>query len=181
MPETEQRNAKLVLSLCALILGMVLLVCASPSLYNLFCRATGVGGTTQRAAKAPGEVSSRVITVRFNADTDPGLGWKFRPEQANAKVHVGESKLALFYAENESDKTVTGTAVYNVTPAKVGLYFTKIQCFCFTRQTLRPHEKAHFPVSFFVDPGILTDPNMQDVDTITLSYTFFPVKQPGKS
>ncbi len=170
------RNTSLALSLMAIAMGMAMLAYASVPLYSLFCRVTGVGGTTQRATQAPSQISDRIITVRFNTDIDPSLPWTFRPEQRSMRVHIGERSLAFFTASNDGERAVTGTAVYNVTPHAAGLYFNKIQCFCFTRQTLKAHAKARFPVSFFVDPGLLSDPETRDLDTITLSYTFFPVK-----
>jgi cytochrome c oxidase assembly protein subunit 11 len=166
-----------VLALLGVIAVMGGLVAASVPLYRLFCAATGYGGTTQRADAAPAdEVMGRLITVRFNSETAPDLPWEFRPEQLQVKVHPGEQKLAVFRAVNRSAEPVTGTATYNVTPNKAGLYFDKLQCFCFSKQHLNPGESAELTVSFFVDPDIVKDPNTTDVDTITLSYTMFRAK-----
>jgi len=159
------------------VLAMVGLTAASVPLYRLFCQATGYGGTTQRASAAPDKaVADRLITVRFNADQAPDLGWEFRPLQASVQVHPGEEKVVAYRAVNLTKAPVTGTATYNVTPVKAGIYFDKLQCFCFTKQHLEPGQSADLSVSFFVDPDIVKDPNTRDVDTITLSYTMFRAK-----
>ena len=164
-------------ALVVVVLAMVGLTAASVPLYRLFCQATGYGGTTQRASAAPDkEVAGRLITVRFNADQAPDLGWEFRPLQASVQVHPGEEKVIAYRAVNLTKEPVTGTATYNVTPVKAGIYFDKLQCFCFTRQHLEPGQSADLSVSFFVDPDIVKDPNTRDVDTITLSYTMFRAK-----
>jgi len=161
-----------------LVVGCMLgLVVASVPLYRLFCSVTGYNGTTQRAASAPrAAVPGRVITVRFDANTAPGLDWEFRPVQSAVQVHPGETKTIAYRAVNRGSTAVVGTATFNVTPAKTGLYFDKLQCFCFTRQTLAPGESKDLTVTFFVDPDIVKDPNNADVDTITLSYTMFRAK-----
>ena len=159
--------------LLAVVVGMVGLSYAAVPLYRLFCQATGYGGTTQVAEVAPGQVSKRTMTVRFNADIAPDLAWSFRPAQREVAVRIGEEGLAFYDAVNESEEAVTGTAVFNVTPLKAGPYFSKIDCFCFTEQVLAPGERATMAVSFFIDPDILDDPNMFDLETITLSYTFY--------
>lgn len=164
-----------VLSLLAIVAGMAMLSYASVPLYRLFCEATGFEGTPARATEGPGKVYDRTITIRYNTDTASDLPWKFLPPKRPDVVKVGEVRLTAFSAENRSDKPITGTATFNVTPDKAGQYFTKIQCFCFDQQTLNPHEKVSMPVTFFVDPAIMNDPNLDDVDTITLSYTFFKV------
>ena len=147
---------------------------ASIPLYRMFCQATGLNGTTQRGTVAPGAVD-RQIRVDFDTNVAPNLPWKFAPENPSETVAIGARDMAFFTATNTSDHAITGTATYNVTPAQAGKYFTKIQCFCFTQQTLKPGETARMPVIFFVDPKILTDPDANDVETITLSYTFYPV------
>jgi cytochrome c oxidase assembly protein subunit 11 len=147
---------------------------ASVPLYRIFCQATGLNGTTSRALQAPGAVDHQV-TVAFDTNVNPKLPWSFHPENPEDKVDVGGRDLAFFTATNNSDHPITGTATFNVTPAQVGKYFKKIQCFCFTQQTLKPHETARMPVIFFVDPGMLSDPDTSDIQTITLSYTFYPV------
>jgi cytochrome c oxidase assembly protein subunit 11 len=161
----------------AIVAVMVTLVGFSVPLYRLFCGATGYNGTTQRATVAPtNEVANRTITVRFNATVAPGLAWQFRPEKVAVDVHPGETMIAHFRAVNYSGKPMTGTATFNVTPSKAGLYFDKLQCFCFSAQHLEPGQSADLPVQFFVDPDIVNDPNTTDVDTITLSYTMFRAK-----
>jgi len=166
-----------VLSLAAVVAGMIGLSFASVPLYRLFCQATGLGGTTQRAAAAPGVVADALITVRFDAETAADLGWDFRPVVAELKVHPGEEREVFFRATNRSAGPVTGTATYNVTPAKSGIYFDKLQCFCFNAQQLGPGESRDMGVVFFVDPDLLTDPGTSDVHTITLSYTMFRAPQ----
>ncbi len=159
--------------LTSIIVGMLGLTAASVPLYRLFCQATGYGGTTQRAAQAPG-ARDKTIKVNFNADVAAGMPWSFTPESGEIQIPIGEEHLAFYRAKNNGTRPITGTATFNVTPDKVGYYFTKIECFCFTEQTLGPGESAEMPVSFFVDPAILDDPDAQDVRSITLSYTFFP-------
>jgi cytochrome c oxidase assembly protein subunit 11 len=169
----HRRNRTMLISLLALAFGMIGLAYASVPLYSLFCQVTGFGGTTQRASAAPGTVLDRVVTVRFNADVNSGLPWSFRPNQREVKVRLGETALVSYRAENRSKEPVTGTAVFNVTPEKTGAYFNKIECFCFTEQVLNPGEGVDMPVAFFVDPALASDPNLEDVTTITLSYTFY--------
>jgi cytochrome c oxidase assembly protein subunit 11 len=172
-----RRNRNTVLSLLVVLGVMTGLVSVSVPLYRIFCAATGYEGTTQRASTAPlTEVKNRLITVRFNAETAPGLPWTFEPEQLEVTVHPGEQKLVAYRAINHASQGVTGKATYNVTPDKAGLYFDKLQCFCFTQQYLGPGKSAELWVSFFVDPDIVKDPNTSDVDTITLSYTMFRSK-----
>ncbi|WP_174298632.1 cytochrome c oxidase assembly protein [Sphingomonas bacterium] len=148
---------------------------ASVPLYRLFCQATGLNGTTNRGKQAPGATGA-AITVSFDTNVAPHMPWRFRPEAPSDTVDVGARDMAFFTATNTSDHPITGTATYNVVPEQVGKYFTKIQCFCFTQQTLAPGETARMPVIFYVDPRILTDPDTRDVQNITLSYTFFPVE-----
>ena len=158
--------------------GMIGLTYASVPLYSMFCKATGFGGTTQRADAAPETTTGKFITIRFDANTAESLGWNFHPVQALMKVKIGEPNLARYSATNVTGKKLTGSAVFNVTPAEAGAYFNKIQCFCFTEQTLKPGESADFPVEFFVDPAMLDDPDSKSISEITLSYTFFPVDKP---
>lgn len=169
----------------AMIAGFVIcfmtgLAFASVPLYRLFCQATGLNGTTNRGKEAPG-ATGKTITVSFDTNVAPGMPWRFRPEAPSDGVDVGARDMAFFTATNTSDHTITGTATYNVTPEQVGKYFTKIQCFCFTQQTLKPGETARMPVIFYVDPKILADPDTKDVQDITLSYTFFPAGAVGAS
>ncbi len=152
---------------------------ASVPLYRMFCQVTGFGGTTQKAigGSAPGAVGSQTMSVRFDANHSPSLPWKFHQEVNREIVKVGEQEIAFFIAKNLSDKPVSGTASFNVTPNQAGKYFTKIQCFCFTKQTLQPGQQVRMPVVFYVDPAILKDPAARDVEEITLSYTFYPVDE----
>jgi cytochrome c oxidase assembly protein subunit 11 len=173
----RRRNDTTVVLLAAVVVGMVGLSFASVPLYRLFCQATGFGGTTQRAAAAPGAISDAVVTVRFDAATAPELGWEFRPLEQAVQVHPGEQREVFFRATNRAAETVTGTATYNVTPTKTGIYFDKLQCFCFNAQQLGPGESRDMGVVFFVDPDLLTDPGTSDVRTITLSYTMFRAPQ----
>lgn len=172
----HKRNRRLLAGLLCFIGGMVALTFASAPLYRVFCQATGFGGTTQTAKAAPGATGARPVEILFNADVAPGLNWAFEPEQRHMTVRPGEQSLALFRATNRSDHEITGTATYNVTPDAAGLYFDKIQCFCFSEQRLGPGETAELPVTFFVDPAIAADPNARDIPAITLSYTFFQAK-----
>lgn len=155
---------------------MTALAFASVPLYRLFCQQTGYGGTTQVAIAPAGEVRDRFIKVQFNADVSPELPWRFVPLQHEMLVRVGQSTLAFYEAENLSDKPIKGMAVYNVTPDKAGVYFNKVECFCFIEQTLEPKKKVSMPVQFFIDPKFADDKNVDDITTITLSYTFFPYK-----
>lgn len=173
-PAASRRNARTALVLTCVFAGMVGLSFAAVPLYRLFCQVTGFGGTTQVAEVAP-EAVAETIKVRFNADRSPELPWAFKPSQVEVEVKVGERAMAYYTAENLADRAVSGTATFNVTPLKAGKYFSKIACFCFTEQTLQPGERVDMPVDYFVDPAILDDPNMADVTTITLSYTFFPM------
>ena len=175
-PRRPKSHARTVIPLLLVLLAMSGLTAASVPLYRVFCKATGFGGTTQTASAAPGTVSDKWVWVRFNADVAPGLPWAFEPEQHEMKVHPGEQMLALFRATNKSDRAITGTATYNVQPDAAGLYFDKVQCFCFTKQTLQPGETAELPVTFFVDPAMMSDRNAKDIAAITLSYTFFQAK-----
>jgi cytochrome c oxidase assembly protein subunit 11 len=173
----SKANRRLGLALISIVVAMVGAAYASVPLYQLFCRVTGFGGTTQVAETAPTAVGERVFHIRFNADVDPKLPWAFQPVEREVTVKVGESSLAFFRARNLSAHATAGTATFNVTPLKAGQYFNKVQCFCFTEQRLEPGASMDMPVSFFVDPAIVEDPNLDEVKTITLSYTFFPDEQ----
>jgi len=169
----RRRNGTTVVLLVSVVMGMAGLAFASVPLYRLFCQATGFAGTTQRAAAAPREIAGPVVTVRFDAETAADLPWEFRPLTASVQVHPGEQREVLYRAINHSAAAVTGTATFNVTPMKSGIYFDKLQCFCFTEQLLGPGESRDMGVTFFVDPDLATDPGTRDVRTITLSYTMF--------
>ena len=173
----SRRNAPVALLLGGLVAGMIGLSFAAVPLYRLFCQVTGFGGTTQVAAEAPASISDRLVTIRFNADVNPELPWRFQPEQPEVTVKVGEQGLAFYKARNIAERPVTGTATFNVTPLKAGPYFAKVECFCFQEQRLAAGEEIEMPVSFFVDPAILEDRNLDEVKTITLSYTFFPAPE----
>lgn len=172
----KRKNRLFLGGLFGLVFGMVGLAYASVPLYALFCQVTGFGGTTQRADAAPERQVDRVIKVRFNADVNNALPWRFKPEQRELTVKLGEMGLAAYQASNRADRPTVGTALYNVTPDKAGKYFNKIECFCFTEQVLEPGQSVDMPVAFFVDPALAEDPAMEDVTTITLSYTFFRAK-----
>ncbi len=159
-------------------LGMLGLAYASVPLYRMFCQATGFGGTTQRAEAPPAETSGKSVSIRFDANTSGNLAWSFHPVQTVMTVKLGEQNMAHYRAVNTSGKTVTGTAVFNVTPESAGIYFNKIQCFCFTEQTLAAGQSIDMPVVFFVDPALADDADTKLIDTITLSYTFYPVEKP---
>jgi cytochrome c oxidase assembly protein subunit 11 len=168
-----RRHGTTVILLVAVIAFMGGLTAAAVPLYRIFCAATGYEGTTQRASAAPQDVSTAVITVRFNAEIDSGLAWEFRPLVDEVKVHPGEQQQVFFRAKNLSSQGITGRAVYNVTPTKSGIYFDKLQCFCFSNQYLAPGESKDMGVVFFVDPDLLKDPDTSDIHTITLSYSMF--------
>ena len=169
-----RRRGGTVLILLSVVAGMTGLSFASVPLYRIFCGATGLGGTTQRAAAAPGgTISGTPVRVSFDAQTAPGLDWEFRPLTPAATVAPGAPTQVFFRAVNRSATPVTARAVYNVAPAKIGIYFDKLQCFCFSNQTLRPGESTDMGVVFFVDPGMLKDRDTREVRSITLSYTMF--------
>lgn len=173
------KNRRVALGASCAVLAMVGLSFASVPLYDLFCRVTGYGGTTQTASGDRVEVIDRQVTVRFDASTNAGLPWQFRAAQKPMKVQVGETNLAFYKAANLADRETLGTATFNVTPLKAGQYFVKIDCFCFTEQRLKPGEAVDMPVSFYIDPAIAEDPNLDDTNTVTLSYTFFPKEDEG--
>jgi len=169
----KRSNTLLAGGLAAVMAGMAGLSFAAVPLYRMFCEATGYAGTPQiRGAAGPGATAGGML-VRFNANTSPGLPWRFAPGESAARVRLGEDRLAFYVGSNQSAQAVTGTATYNVTPEKAGRYFHKTQCFCFDEQTLAPGQEMDFPLSFWVDPAIATDPDTRDVREITLSYTFF--------
>lgn len=154
---------------------------AAVPFYRLFCSATGYGGTTQTALHAPATRGVRRIAVHFDANVAPGLSWRFAPETPDIMVLPGETRTIFFHAENLSDHATWGQARFNVTPDQAGAWFDKISCFCFSEQTLKPHEKAEWPVVFFLDPKLDQDQTMDAVGAITLSYTFFASPRPVKS
>ncbi|MEL6817390.1 MAG: cytochrome c oxidase assembly protein [Pseudomonadota bacterium] len=177
-PERRRADARIALSCLAFFGAMVGLAYASVPLYELFCRVTGYGGTTQRADVAPVEVIDREITVRFDANVGQGLGWDFAPEERSVTMKIGELAEMAYVAGNPLSKASTGSATFNVTPQAAGAYFNKMECFCFTETTLESGESMEMPVVFFVDPDIVNKPEMDGINTITLSYTFFRIDDP---
>jgi cytochrome c oxidase assembly protein subunit 11 len=173
---SPRRNLTVALSMAGLALGMVGMSYAAVPLYQIFCQVTGYGGTTQRAEQTPDTVLERKITVRFDANVGRGMGWKFKPVQRMLELKIGETALAFYEARNVTKTKLTGTATFNVSPEAAGSYFNKVECFCFTEQTLEAGERADMPVTFFIDPEIVNDPEAKNIQEITLSYTFFPVK-----
>jgi cytochrome c oxidase assembly protein subunit 11 len=171
----QRSNRKTAAIMSVIVAAMVGLAFASAPLYRAFCEATGFGGTPLRAEKAPGAIPGQV-RIRFDANTHPGLPWRFEPEQTTVAVAPGAQTKIFYRAQNLSARAWTGQAAYNVSPDQVGKYFKKIQCFCFTEQTLKAGEKVDMPVVFFVDPAIKHDPDTKNIDEITLSYTFYPVE-----
>jgi cytochrome c oxidase assembly protein subunit 11 len=175
-------NRRTALALGGVAAGMVGASFAAVPLYRLFCQVTGYGGTTQRAERAPAAPGARVITVRFDANVAGNdLPWIFAPVAREMRVRVGEENLAFFRATNQARVATSGQATFNVTPFKAGPYFNKIACFCFSEQTLEARQSVEMPVSFFIDPAIASDANTADVDTITLSYTFFRAEPANSS
>lgn len=178
-PRSLSRNSGLALGLLLVVGGMVGMAYAAVPLYDLFCEVTGYGGTTRRAEAADGRSAERRIIVRFDANV-VGLPWTFRPAQPELTVQVGEVATVVYVAENRSDRAATGTATFNVAPGQAGPYFNKLECFCFTEQTLQPGERVEMPVQFFVSADMAEDRAMRPVRAITLSYTFFPVAAAGQ-
>lgn len=179
--ERADKNRKTAKIVVGVVAGMLGLSFAAVPAYRAFCQITGFDGTTQRADKEADRVLERKITIRFDATVSQGLPWTFKPEQVDQTLHVGETGLAFYRAANLTDAPITGRATFNVQPAKAGIYFKKIECFCFTEQTLKPGEAVSMPVTYFIDPAIASDPNLDDVQTITLAYTFFPWDDDGTS
>ena len=170
-------NTRLALAIISIFVGMILLTMASVPIYKVFCKITGYGGTTQIAYKSTDKKGTKVIKVRFDANIDDKLPWRFTTKQNEISVKTGENAIAFYYAENISDKPIIGTAVYNVTPHLAAPYFNKIECFCFQEQLLNPGQKALMPVTFFIDPELENDPQLKDLDTITLSYSFYKIME----
>ena len=182
MPKDPRRNRKVAMMAATFAAFMLAMGFAAVPLYRMFCAATGFGGTTQRANAAEAakvQVSDQHISVRFDGNVESGMPWRFGPEQVTEDMRIGERKIAYFTAENLSDHPITGIASFNVEPESAGLYFKKIQCFCFNQQTLKPHEKVRMPVLYFVDPAILKDGETKGTTQITLSYTFHDTANRG--
>ncbi len=170
------KNTKTISMVFLLVAAMVGLAFASVPLYRMFCKLTGFGGTTMLSTKLPDKMLEREVIVKFDANVSRGINWDFKPEKHQETVKLGQQGLIAFMAKNKSRLPVTGTAVYNVTPNKAGQYFHKMQCFCFGEQLLNPGEEMPMPVVFYIDPSMAEDREMDDVTSITLSYTFFPAE-----
>lgn len=182
-PDAARSNLRTGALAFAGALAMLGLGYASVPLYRLFCQVTGFGGTTMiasesKARAAAAAATGQKISIRFDATTAMGMPWTFHPSQATDTVTIGERDIATYVARNDSNQPVTGVATFNVTPEQAGKYFNKIQCFCFTEQTLQPGQEVTMPVLYFVDPAMLDDPNMKGVEQITLSYTFHRAEEP---
>ena len=178
----ENRNRRTGLIALGGALAMLGLGYASVPLYRLFCQVTGFGGTTMRVSEetaAQVQVASKTVVVRFDANVDRDMPWAFRPIQVTDTVSIGARDMAIYTAKNLSTEPITGTATFNVTPEVAGKYFSKVQCFCFTEQTLQPGQEVRMPVIYYVDPRILDDPDAKDVQEITLSYTFHVAAEEG--
>ena len=175
MADPRKAAARTALVCAAVAVGMTGAAFAAVPLYRAFCQITGFDGTPQRAAAGSDRVLGRTVQVRFDGNVR-GLAWDFRPEQVSQTVRIGETTMAIFKATNTSDRPVTGTSTFNVVPEAAGAHFRKIECFCFQEQTIAPGETVEFPVVYFVDPELVTDPDAKRIDEITLSYTFFPVE-----
>jgi cytochrome c oxidase assembly protein subunit 11 len=180
-PARRRRRDLAVAGACVIfVAAMVGMAYAAVPLYSWFCRTTGFGGTTQVAAAGPAVVLERKLSVRFDANVTGGLPWKFAPEQNSVEVKLGQVVTVLFTVTNESARETVGQASYNVSPPTVGQYFSKINCFCFTEQRLKPGERREMTVVFFVDPELAKDSDDDDLNTITLSYTMYPVREPAR-
>jgi len=178
--KTHRRNLVVATACGVFVAGMVGMAYAAVPLYTWFCRTTGFGGTTQIGQIGPAQVLDRKVTVRFDANVANGLPWKFSPERVAMDVRIGEVVTVLYRVENNSDRETVGQATYNVTPPTTGAYFVKINCFCFTEQAFKPHESRDMPVVFYVDPALVADAEQDDLNTITLSYTMYPVRAPAR-
>ncbi|HJK86236.1 MAG TPA: cytochrome c oxidase assembly protein [Candidatus Megaira endosymbiont of Nemacystus decipiens] len=174
---SKNSNRQIATSIVLLVLSMLMLSFASVPIYNLFCKATGFGGTVQRdKAYTKVEKGTKSLRIDFDANIDPALPWRFVPKNRDVKIITGENILVFYEAENLSDHDIIGTAIYNVTPLKAGKYFVKVHCFCFEEQLLKSGQKQLMPVSFFIDPEFDNDEEMNDVRNITLSYSFFKIR-----
>lgn len=174
-PDAKQKTAFL---LVGVALTMGALSFAAVPFYDWFCRVTGFAGTPSVAAAGATEILDRTVTIRFDANTDRGMAWEFRPVVNEMSLKIGETGLAFYEAYNPTDRVIAGTASFNVAPDQAGGYFTKIECFCFTEQVLQPGERVQMPVTFYVDPEIVDDAEAKFIDHITLSYTFFETPLP---
>ncbi|MBZ9654232.1 cytochrome c oxidase assembly protein [Phyllobacterium lublinensis] len=178
-PRRKVSDRTIAISCLAFFFGMVGMAFAAVPLYAMFCQVTGYGGTTQRVEQMSDTILDKKIVVRFDANTSGGLPWHFEPVQRDVTMNIGETKLIKYEARNISDQPTAGRASFNVTPQAAGAYFNKVECFCFTDTVLKPGEDLEMPVVFFVDPDIVNAPELKGVNTITLSYTFFPIEMPA--
>ncbi|MFN4037802.1 MAG: cytochrome c oxidase assembly protein [Erythrobacter sp.] len=181
--DVTRRNTRVGMMAAAGALAMLGLGYAAVPLYQMFCQVTGFGGTTMKAseedaARAAAIATGQKISVRFDASTSAGMPWAFKPTRPTQSITIGQRDIATYTARNDGSKPITGIATFNVTPEQAGKYFNKIQCFCFTEQTLAPGQEVTMPVLYYVDPAMLDDPNMAGVQQITLSYTFHRTKEP---
>ena len=179
----SEKNLRSAMMAGLFALGMLGMGYAAVPLYEVFCRVTGYGGTTQRVDEAQAatvQATNKVMSIRFDSNVNSALPWSFKPEQPTDRVTVGARDMAIYIAKNESSQPVVGTATFNVTPLLAGKYFHKVQCFCFTEQMLKPGQQMRMPVIYYVDPAILDDPETANIEEITLSYTFYPSKD-GKA
>ena len=172
-------NGVIALACGAFVVGMVGMAYAAVPLYQLFCQVTGYGGTTQRTEQYSDTVLDRTITVRFDANTSSGLPWEFKPAQRDVTMKIGETAQVAYVARNLAKSASFGRSSFNVTPQFAGAYFMKVECFCFTDTTLEPGEEIEMPVVFYIDPEIVDLPEMKNINTITLSYTFYPIDDPS--
>jgi cytochrome c oxidase assembly protein subunit 11 len=179
-PRNWKRDVRVGLAAFAFGASMFGAAYAAVPLYNLFCQVTGFGGTTMRADRPADRIIDHPIDIRFDSNVGPGLPWRFRVDTARQTIRAGETHTMTYTVTNESDQPVTGMASYNVAPAETGRFFNKLQCFCFTEQTLQPRETREFTVVYFVDPAIAGDADAKGANTITLSYTFFRQNQPPR-
>ncbi|RDI58079.1 cytochrome c oxidase assembly protein [Microvirga subterranea] len=174
--QLQRKMRRTVYACTGIVVGMVGLAYASVPLYDLFCKVTGFGGTPVVRANNSSEVADRIISVRFDANVSPGLSWRFSPETPEVKVKLGETTTVYYKVTNTGDKPATGIATYNVQPDLAGTYFSKLECFCFTEQTLKPGETIESAVVFYIDPRLVEDADIKDLSSVTLSYTYFPSK-----
>jgi cytochrome c oxidase assembly protein subunit 11 len=177
---SQRRNLTVLVAVVLVFAGMIGLTYASVPLYRAFCEATGFNGTTQVAKQAPAKTGTRQITVRFDGNVGPGLPWSFEPETDQITLTTGQTATIYYKVRNNAGRSTRGRAEYNVSPGVMGGYFDKISCFCFSEQTLGPNESAEWPVVFFLDPALEKDKTLNAVDAVTLSYTFYPVREPSQ-
>ena len=182
MPDSLRvKNRRILLALTVIVAGMIGMSYAAVPLYDLFCRVTGFGGTTQVASAPSAKTADRIIKIRFDASLSNSMPWKFQPVQREMSLRVGKTGIAFYRAENQSEQTLVGTATFNVTPLKAGIYFSKIDCFCFVEQTLQPGERVKMPVTFYIDPEINENIETKNIKSLTLSYTFYKLEDEIKS